>query len=86
MKSIFFFLSLKLTMISFFVMGQQPTSIPTDNEPLRFFDSLTNIIFYIAIPLIIIFFYYLWRRRMAKEAEKEQQDKQQKSVGGEGQR
>ena len=77
MKSIFFFLSLTLTTIATFVMGQRPTSVPHDNEPLRFFDSLTNIIFYIAIPLIIIFIYYLWRRRMAKEAEKEREDKQQ---------
>ncbi len=76
MKSIFIFLSLILTTVTPFVMGQRPTSVPHDNEPLRFFDSLTNIIFFIIIPLIIIFLYYLWRRRMAKEADKEREDKQ----------
>ncbi len=77
MKRIFFFLSLQLTMISAFVMGQRPTSIPRDDGPLRL-DSLTNIIFYILIPLIIIFIYYLWRRKMKKEAEERQKEKEEK--------
>lgn len=75
MTRIPFFLSLILTVISTFVMGQRPSSVPYDTEPVRFFDSLTNIIFFIIIPLIIIFIYYLWRRRMRKEAEMEQEDK-----------
>ncbi len=71
-----FYLSFILTMISAFALGQRPSSVPHDNEPVRFFESLTNIIFYIIIPLIIVFIYYLWRRRMAKEAEKERQEQQ----------
>lgn len=78
MKSIFIFVSLILTTMATFVMGQRPTSVPHDNEPLRFFDSLTNIIFFIIIPLIIIFLYYLWRRRIAKEAEKEKEQEDKK--------
>jgi heme/copper-type cytochrome/quinol oxidase subunit 2 len=75
MKSMFFFLSLKLTMITAFVMGQRPTSVPHDNEPVKFFETPANIIFYIVIPLIIIVIYSMWRRKMRKEAEKEQENK-----------
>lgn len=70
------YLSIIFTMITAFAMGQRPTSVPHDNEPVRFFESPANIIFYIIIPLIIVFIYYLWRRRMAKEAEKERKEQQ----------
>lgn len=54
--SIIFFLS------TLNLFAQMPSNIPIDREPVRFFESTENIIFYIVIPLIIIILYWVWRK------------------------
>lgn len=56
-----------LTLISTTIMAQRPSSVPYDREPVGFFDSVANIIFYIIIPAIIIVLYIIWRRKIRKE-------------------
>jgi ACR3 family arsenite efflux pump ArsB len=48
------------------VYAQMPSNIPVDREPVRFFESAENIIFYILIPLLIIVLYRIWRKRIKK--------------------
>ncbi len=52
------------------VYAQRPSGVPYDNEPVGFFDSITNIIFYIVIPLAIIVLYVIWRRKTKNDEEK----------------
>ncbi len=47
--------------------AQRPTNVPYDTEPVRFFESWSNIIIYIIIPIIVVLIYYLWRRKINKE-------------------
>lgn len=58
-------------LIATIAAGQRPSGVPYDTEPVRFFESPANIIFYIIIPLAIIVFYIIWRRRIRKEKDKE---------------
>lgn len=61
------------TLILFSVLNvlayaQSPTHLPRpDPEPVNFFDSTANIIFFIGIPLLILIFYFLWRRNRPKK-------------------
>lgn len=68
-----------LIFLAFDVMAQRPTHIPGDDEPLRVFESVENIIFYLVLPLIIIVLYVIWRRRLNRErAEKEKESGMEK--------
>ncbi|MFO7873069.1 MAG: hypothetical protein R6U62_01130 [Bacteroidales bacterium] len=51
------------------VYAQRPTNIPYDSEPVHFFESTENIIFYIIIPVIIILLYFVWRHRRRQQEE-----------------
>lgn len=54
-------------------LAQRPTSVPTDNEPLRVFESVESVIFYIGLPVLIIIFYVIWKKRQwREEAERKQ--------------
>ncbi len=64
-------LSVIFLLISTIAAGQRPSHVPHDTEPVGFFDSPANIIFYIIIPLAIIVLYIVWRRRIRKEKDKE---------------
>ncbi len=69
MRSFFALTAFYLTLISTTIMAQRPTSIPYDKEPVGFFDSVVNIIFYIVLPAIIIVLYIIWRRKVRKEQQ-----------------
>lgn len=60
---------------SFALLAQRPTHIPTNNEPVGFFDSVANVILFIVLPIAVVIFYYLWRRWLRKQQE-EQQDQE----------
>ncbi len=63
---------------SLHAFAQRPTSVPTDNEPLRVFESVESIIFYIGLPVLIIILYVIWKRRQwREEAERKQQQEGQ---------
>lgn len=47
--------------------AQSPTHLPRpDPEPVNFFDSTANLIFFIGIPLLIVIIYIVWRRKRPK--------------------
>jgi VanZ family protein len=53
--------------MTFVLQAQQPTHLPRhDPEPVGFFDSVENIIFYVVLPLVILFFFLLWRSKRPK--------------------
>ncbi len=51
------------------LLAQRPTHIPGNNEPVRFFESVGNIVLFIVLPVLVVVFYYLWRKRLRKEQE-----------------
>jgi Na+/H+ antiporter NhaC len=60
--------------------AQSPTHIPRTNpEPVGFFDSIENMVFYIIIPLVIAILYFLWKRNLARQKDREQEDQNNKS-------
>jgi heme/copper-type cytochrome/quinol oxidase subunit 2 len=69
-----------LSIISFSTFAQTPTHIPRERiEPVNFFESTENIIFFIVIPVIIVILYLLWRRerrKQKKEAEQRKSDQE----------
>ncbi len=55
-----------------FALAQVPTHLPDRNgDPVYFFESWENIVFYIIIPLLIIVLYVIWRRQKKREEENE---------------
>jgi len=71
MRNIFITLtSLFFTITAF---AQAPTHLPDrGSDPINFFESWENIVFYIIIPLVIIALYVIWRRQKKREEEDEQ--------------
>lgn len=70
MKLLIKFFSIVMMFFTDQVFGQRPSGVPYDNEPLGVFDSVTNIIFYIVIPIAIIVLYVIWRRRTKNDENK----------------
>lgn len=57
------------------LFGQQPTHIPDPKaEPVKFFDSWTNVVLYVILPVLIITFYVIWRWRNHKAGKKQQEE------------
>ncbi len=52
--------------LAFMAYAQRPTHIPKEYGPLRAFESVENVIFYIVLPVIIIVLYVVWKRRKSK--------------------
>lgn len=49
------------------IYGQAPTHLPQRSpEPVGFFDSTENIIFFVVIPIIIAIIYLIWRGKQNK--------------------
>ncbi len=65
MKKTAIFLTMMLVsaMMAISSFAQRPTSVPYDNEPLRVFESVASVIFYLVLPAAIIVLYIIWRRR-----------------------
>jgi hypothetical protein len=64
---------LKIALYTLMVMGttvlygQAPTHLPQRNpEPVGFFESSENIVFFVVIPIIIAIIYVIWRVRISK--------------------
>ena len=54
------------------ILAQTPTHLPRNlTEPVKFFESTENIIFFVVIPLLIVLFYFLWRRDVKKRKDKQ---------------
>ncbi len=52
--------------------AQAPTHLPDrGSEPVSFFESWENIVFYIIIPLAIIVLYVIWRRQKKREEDEQ---------------
>lgn len=72
-----------LLMVSAFLTGsyaQTPSHLPRHSpEPVGFFESVENLIFYVIIPLTIVVLYILWRMRLAKQ-KKEDENKNNEQV------
>ncbi|MFN3557452.1 MAG: hypothetical protein ACK4VN_15950 [Bacteroidales bacterium] len=67
----YFSLSLLFFLWQVSLMAQSPTHIPrTRPEPVGFWESTENIVFFIVIPLVIVVLYFLWRRQVKKDAQK----------------
>ena len=69
MKKLFVLFGTIITMLPVLLLGQRPTSVPYDTEPVGFFDSAANVIIYIVLPLLIVLIYILWRRKIKKEEQ-----------------
>jgi H+/gluconate symporter-like permease len=65
-----FLITIVIMMNGMILMAQRPTHIPGDGEPVGFFDSLSNIIFFIVIPVFIVVIYILYRRYLNQQKEK----------------
>ncbi len=49
------------------VYAQTPSNLPRHQpEPVNFFESTENIVFYIVIPAVIMVLYILWKRDVAR--------------------
>ncbi|MEE4177784.1 MAG: hypothetical protein V2I46_09760 [Bacteroides sp.] len=68
-------ISLLLFLQAMVTIGQTPTHIPTDNEPVGFFETPGNIVLFIVIPIAVVILYYLWRKRLRREAEEQEKEK-----------
>jgi heme/copper-type cytochrome/quinol oxidase subunit 2 len=67
--------ALFFSVISFISFAQTPTHIPRQQpEPVGFFDSVENIVFYVVIPVLIVILYFLWKNQLKKQ-RKEQEDR-----------
>jgi len=65
-----------LTFASQIANAQSPTHIPRRSpEPVGFFDSIENMVFYIIIPLAIAVLYFLWKRNLARKKAREDEDR-----------
>ncbi len=72
-KTIIVFIQLNL--LTLVLKAQTPTHIPRDrSEPVNFFDSVENIVFFIVIPVLIVIFYLLWRRNLRKQREEQEKN------------
>ena len=59
-------------MLTIAAFAQAPTHLPDrGSEPLHFFESWENIVFYIIIPLAIIVLYVIWRRQKKREEDEQ---------------
>lgn len=65
-----FQLMLPFVLLSQAALAQRPTHIPPESPPVSFFDSISNIIFYIVIPVVILIVYLVWRNYTHKERQK----------------
>ncbi len=71
-----FFTTLLFSFLSLVAWAQTPTHIPREQiEPVDFFESTENIVFYIVIPIVIIALYIFWRRSLRKKRDEEQENK-----------
>ncbi len=63
---------LMLLLFTITVYAQTPTHVPRDRtEPVNFFESTENIIFFVVLPLLIVVFYFLWKRDVKKRQDKQ---------------
>ena len=69
-----FVFTIMITLHGVVLMAQRPTHIPGEGEPVGFFESLSNIIFFIVLPVLILVIYLLYRRYLRKEREKVAED------------
>lgn len=58
--------------------AQAPTHVPREKtEPVNFFESTENIVFFVVLPVLIVILYFLWKRNLKKQQEdKENQGKE----------
>ncbi len=66
-------------LLSVGALAQRPTHIPGNGEPVNFFDSLTNIVLYIIIPLLVVVLFFLWRRDLKKKQEEKEKQQENNS-------
>jgi len=67
MKKIKIILSAILSWVfALLTFAQRPTHVPKEGEPLRVFESMESVIFYIVLPVVIIVLYVVWKRRKKK--------------------
>ncbi len=65
-----------LTLVHFVAIAQAPTHVPRDRqEPVAFFESWENIVFYIVVPLVIVILYFLWKKETAKKKKREEEER-----------
>ncbi len=58
------------------LFAQQPSNLPpADTEPVDFFESVTNIIVFIILPLIAVILFFVWRRKVDKMRKRKQDEK-----------
>ncbi len=73
------FLTFFLSIGSVLALAQTPTHIPRQQpDPVGFFDSIENIIFYVVIPILILILYFLWRKQVQKQKHQEEQERREK--------
>lgn len=54
-------------------MAQTPSHLPRNTpEPVNFFESIENVVFYVIIPLVIVVLYLLWRRQVARQNKEDE--------------
>lgn len=64
------FLYIITFLISSFIMGQQPTHVPSpqNNTPIDL-NSWFDVVVFIVLPIVMIFLYFQWRRQVKKDKE-----------------
>jgi heme/copper-type cytochrome/quinol oxidase subunit 2 len=51
-------------------IAQSPTHLPREqHQPVDFFETTGNIVFFIVIPIVVVILYLVWRRRQKKQHE-----------------
>jgi len=73
------FQKLTLLLVSFFytlfspsVIGQVPQGIPKDNGPINF-NSTSNVIIYIVLPLVVVAVFIVWRIAVKRRRKNEEE-------------
>ncbi len=58
------------------LFAQQPRHVPpVHDEPLRFFDTPENIIFYVVLPAVVVILYFIWRYNVHKMRKNDREKK-----------
>ncbi len=52
------------------VLAQKPSQVPSDTGPISF-ESVSDVVLYLVLPVVIVIFYFVWKRKKKKKESSE---------------